>query len=80
MSWQLTKAKRTGRASSSDGAVSVRPMRLPFPCSSMKRYQYSRAGLRPAARKRHVQSVSAPTVASPRATIVVKAGSLRLRR
>ena len=33
------KAKRTGRRSVSAGAVSVRPVRLAKPCSSMKRYQ-----------------------------------------
>ena len=41
MSWQLTNVKRTGRASLSPGAVSVRPTRLPLPSSSVKRYQYS---------------------------------------
>jgi hypothetical protein len=49
MSWQLTNVKRTGRESLSFGAVSVRPMRLPLPSSSVKRYQYSVDGLRPAA-------------------------------
>jgi len=34
-----TKANRTGLPSSSLGAVIVRPMRLPAPVSSMKRYQ-----------------------------------------
>lgn len=37
--WQLTKAKRTGRGPSSSGAVRARPMRLPLPFSSVKRYQ-----------------------------------------
>jgi hypothetical protein len=39
MSWQLTKAKLTGRGSVSAGAVRVRPMRLPLPSASVKRYQ-----------------------------------------
>jgi hypothetical protein len=59
MSWQLTNVKRTGRESFPCGAVNVRPMRLPLPSSSVKRYQYSVAGLSPAAMKRQVQSVSA---------------------
>jgi len=39
MFWQLTKAKRTGAPSLSAGAVTVRPARLPKPCSAVKRYQ-----------------------------------------
>ena len=33
-SWQLTKANFTGRGSLGSGAVTVRPMRLPFPSAS----------------------------------------------
>jgi hypothetical protein len=73
--WQLTKAKRTGRSSESAGAVTVRPTRLPEPCSSVKRYQYSRAGSSPAARIRQVQSDSAAMAASAVATTSVKSRS-----
>ena len=71
MSWQLTNVKRTGRASPSRGAVNVRPTRLPLPSASVKRYQYSVAGVSPAAMKRQVQSVSAVTSGFPRATTIV---------
>jgi len=37
--WQLTKAKLTGRGSFANGAVIVRPTRLPFPAPSVKRYR-----------------------------------------
>ena len=75
-SWQLTKANLTARSSSSFGAVSVRPTRLVAPASSMNRYQYSREGFKPAARKRQVQSVAAVTATSPRATRFRNSGSL----
>src|SRR5579862_9241492 len=52
-------AKHTDLGSSGDGAVSVRPMRLPWPEVSTKRYQYSRAGRNPPTRTRVVQSASA---------------------
>ena len=69
MSWQLTNVKRTLRSSVSAGAVNVRPMRLPCPSSSVKRYQYSVAGSSLTTRKRAVKSVAAVTVASARETI-----------
>src|SRR4029077_11546620 len=63
MSWQLTKAKRDDRRSSELGAVSVRPIRLPLPLSSTKRYQYSLAGGRWPTSTRQVQSDAADTCA-----------------
>src|SRR4030095_7810937 len=66
--WQLTKAKCTDRESFGDGAVTVRPRRLPKPYSSVKRYQYTRPGFRFAANTRQVQSVCSETAASDTAT------------
>src|SRR6478736_2384622 len=75
MSWQLTKAKREGLESSGLGAVSVRPIRLPLPLSSTKRYQYSPAGGRWPTSTRQVQSDSADTRAVVVAITRVKAES-----
>lgn len=52
----------------------VRPIRLAKPCSSIKRYQYSRLGSRSVARKRHVQSESALIFAVPPAKILLNSG------
>src|ERR1700729_4159946 len=52
-------ANRTGRASSSAGAVMVRPTRLPLPSASVKRYQYTFDGFRPPTSTRQVQSAAA---------------------
>src|SRR6185503_1982145 len=76
--WQLTKVKRTGASESSAGAVIVRPIRLAKPCSSMKRYQYSRLGSRSGAKKRHVQSESALIFAVPPARIFLNSGVVEI--
>src|SRR6185503_11234713 len=76
--WQLTKVKRTGASESSAGAVIVRPIRLAKPCSSMKRYQYSRLGSRPVVKKRHVQSESALICAVPPARIFLNSGVVEI--
>ncbi|MFO1468587.1 MAG: hypothetical protein U1F35_19440 [Steroidobacteraceae bacterium] len=52
--------------------MSVRPMRLPRPCSSTKRYQYSVRGASPAASTRQVQSERASTLTALRPTSVAK--------
>src|SRR6202041_2344996 len=68
-------ANRTGRASSSAGAVMVRPTRLPLPSASVKRYQYNFAGFRPPTSTRQVQSASAEIGALAVATTCWNASS-----
>src|ERR1044072_3988551 len=76
--WQHAKVKRTGVSESLAGAVIVRPTRLAKPCSSMKRYQYSRSGSRSGDRKRHVQSESALIFAVPPAMIFLNSGVVEI--
>src|SRR3984957_7727624 len=72
--WQLTNAKRTVRASSGSGAVRVRSRRLPSPLASIKRYQDSRAGLRPPTNTRHVQSDCADNFVLETVPMLLKGG------
>src|SRR6202042_2291822 len=71
----LTKAKRDGRGSSGFGAVSVRPIRLPLPAPSTKRYQYSCAADRWPTSTRQVQSDASCTRADVFAITRVNAAS-----
>jgi hypothetical protein len=57
----------TVRASPGEGAVTVRPTRLPSPLASAKRYQYSVAGVNPPTSTRQVQSESADILVLARA-------------
>jgi len=58
------------RGSLGNGAVVVRPTRLPFPSRSVNRYQYVRAGSSPPSRTRAVQSEALETGAFVHAVLV----------